>query len=293
MDIPLPFQIIDLDVQSNYSNDAAELPEVLSEQKEAQHFNYIWSKHPLYNNDTRFCGELPKEFLPLPSLPITYLKKKITNPMLQHIATQSNLYYVQQKGERQFKPIDLNDIERYMGVLIINGYLKYPSLRMHWRQSTRTPLIADNIRRDFFDYINSCLHFNDNTLTPARDSVDYNKLYKVQPILDYFSESLRIIDCQSELSVDEQLIPTRGRSVFRQYLPNKPFKWGIKVWALCSQNGILHRFMIYQGKGNEKRQFGVGESVVLKLTEEIPENKNYTVGFDNYFTSLRLLCILR
>jgi hypothetical protein len=80
MDIPLPFQIIDLDVQSNYSNDAAELPEVLSEQKEAQHFNYIWSKHPLYNNDTRFCGELPKEFLPLPSLPITYLKKKDYEP---------------------------------------------------------------------------------------------------------------------------------------------------------------------------------------------------------------------
>jgi hypothetical protein len=43
----------------------------------------------------------------------------------------------------------------------------------------------------------------------------------------------------------------------------------------------------------KKRQFGVGESVILKLTEEIPENKNDTVGFDNYFTSLRLLCILR
>ena len=30
-----------------------------------------------------------------------------------------------------------------------------------------------------------------------------------------------------------------------------------------------------------------------KNTDEIHENKNFTVGFDNYFTSLRLLCILR
>jgi len=35
------------------------------------------------------------------------------------------------------------------------------------------------------------------------------------------------------LIVDEQLVPFRGRCPFRQYIPSKPAKYGVKVWWCC------------------------------------------------------------
>jgi hypothetical protein len=254
---------------------------------------YVWQKHPLYYGDTAFQGQLPSAYHDPTKPPLSYFKKLVSDEMLHHIASQSNLFHIQQKGEHGHQTLDYKDIESYVGVLIMNGCLKYPNMRMHWAKGTRTPAVADNMSRNSFDYINGNLHFNDNSKLPSRNSPDYNKLYKVQPLINMFNDALRCIEFEPKLSVDEQMIPTRGRSPFRQYMPGKPHKWGIKVWALCSQDGVLHRFEIYKGKENIAREMGVGESVVLKFSQEIPEFKNYTLGFDNYFSSLRLLVMLR
>lgn len=38
----------------------------------------------------------------------------------------------------------------------------------------------------------------------------------------------------ANLTVDEQLFPYRGRTRFTQYMPNKPSKYGIKVWWIIT-----------------------------------------------------------
>ena len=38
------------------------------------------------------------------------------------------------------------------------------------------------------------------------------------------------------MTVDEQLVCFRGRCPFRQYIPSKPGKYGIKVGAICEAN---------------------------------------------------------
>ena len=35
------------------------------------------------------------------------------------------------------------------------------------------------------------------------------------------------------VTVDEELMPFRGRCPFRQYIPFRPAKYGIKIWAAC------------------------------------------------------------
>jgi hypothetical protein len=45
------------------------------------------------------------------------------------------------------------------------------------------------------------------------------------------------------------MIAFKGRLSFKQYLPAKPTKFGIKVWERASpQNGYCHEFQIYTGK---------------------------------------------
>ena len=130
-------------------------------------------------------------------------------------------------------------------------------------------------------------------LNAQRKPVD--KLYLVRPVLDVI---LRQIEDNyvpyQDLSVDEAMIAFRGRLSFRQYLPAKPTKYGVKVWEICdARNGYCFDFDVYLGRptgpgGAEAREVQLGQWTVLKLTEKL-RDKNYHVYFDNYFTSIPLL----
>ena len=47
----------------------------------------------------------------------------------------------------------------------------------------------------------------------------------------------------------ENPIPTHlGQLVFKQYIPLKRVRFGIKIIILCEQSGYTYRFHIYAGK---------------------------------------------
>ena len=94
-----------------------------------------------------------------------------------------------------------------------------------------------------------------------------------------------------DVLVDEAMIAYQGRLSFRQYIPAKPTKYGIKVWEACdARNGFCYDFNVYLGRpmGMEARESPLGKKTVLKLTEKL-RDKHYHVYFDNYFTSVELL----
>ena len=52
-----------------------------------------------------------------------------------------------------------------------------------------------------------------------------------------------------QLSVDEGMIPWRGNLSFWVYNPDKPHKYGIKVYMVCdSTNGYCVKFKLYLPK---------------------------------------------
>ena len=70
---------------------------------------------------------------------------------------------------------------------------------------------------------------------------DFDLLYKVQSIVNFLLENCRKIQQEESQSIDEQIIPTKSRAPYRQYLSMKPHKWGIK----CGKDmGLLGFFMI-------------------------------------------------
>lgn len=51
------------------------------------------------------------------------------------------------------------------------------------------------------------------------------------------------------MTVDEQLASFRGRCSFRQFIPSKPGRYGIKLWAICdSECSYVRKLIIYSGK---------------------------------------------
>ncbi|XP_045571978.1 piggyBac transposable element-derived protein 4-like, partial [Salmo salar] len=90
-----------------------------------------------------------------------------------------------------------------------------------------------------------------------------------------------------EVTVDEQLVPFRGRCPFWKYMPSKPAKYGIKIWVACdAQSSYTWKMQVYTGKltsgGPEKNQ---GMRVVLDVTDGL---RGHNVTCDNFFTSCEL-----
>ena len=77
------------------------------------------------------------------------------------------------------------------------------------------------------------------------------------------------MESEAEQSVDEHMIKFKGRNIMRQHIKNKPIKWGFKMWyRWAPKTGYLYEMDIYTGK-KESTEFGLGESVVLQLTEKL------------------------
>lgn len=95
-------------------------------------------------------------------------------------------------------------------------------------------------------------------------------------------------------SVDEQIIPFKGLLSIKQYIPQKPKPWGVKVWVRAGTPGSMNRFKVYQGSASSGRISGLGMAgdVVMRLCDDI-KNKNHKVCFDNFFCSLLLIKALK
>ena len=89
------------------------------------------------------------------------------------------------------------------------------------------------------------LHFAENTLTPAADSEGYNKLYKIQPFLDLVVARFQeVYTPERQLAIDETLIKFKGKLHFRQFIPIKPSRFGIKASNLVVVMSWTARFTL-------------------------------------------------
>ena len=61
-----------------------------------------------------------------------------------------------------------------------------------------------------------------------------------------FSNSVSNDDFQS---IDKHMVEFKGRSSMKQYVKNKPIKWGSTFWYRCAnETGYLYQFGLYLGK---------------------------------------------
>ena len=108
------------------------------------------------------------------------------------------------------------------------------------------------------------MHFADNTVAPRADSADYNKLYKIQSFLNLIIPSFQqVYKPTRQLAIDETLIKFKGKVHFRQFLPIKPGRFGIKTFTLAkSTSGYLLNSKIYTGKEGDAVQNDLGRNPI-------------------------------
>nr|XP_023677336.1 piggyBac transposable element-derived protein 4-like [Paramormyrops kingsleyae] len=130
------------------------------------------------------------------------------------------------------------------------------------------------------------LRFDDRETRPSRRAAD--KLALVRDIWEAWLERLPVMYTPGEnITVDKRLIPFRSRCAFRQYMPRKPGKYGLKLWvASDSASSYAYNVQIYTDKpSNEPAEAKLGMRVVLDLMVGLTSR---TVVCDNFFTSYEL-----
>ena len=92
--------------------------------------------------------------------------------------------------------------------------------------------------------------------------------------------------------MDETLIKFKGKIHFRQFIPIKPGRFGIKAFTLAeSTSGYVLGSKVYTGKEANVVQKDLRKRAVMLLMEPFPD-KGYYVFMDNYYTSMGLLAEL-
>lgn len=94
---------------------------------------------------------------------------------------------------------------------------------------------------------------------------------------------------EEDIIIDESLVPWRGRLLFRQYLPAKAHKYGVKLFKLCSQKGYTWALQVYGRKVSTAGASEVGQAqrVCTDLTLGL-RNEGRTLFVDNFYTSYPL-----
>ncbi|KAK3776106.1 hypothetical protein RRG08_046773 [Elysia crispata] len=119
-----------------------------------------------------------------------------------------------------------------------------------------------------------------------------DKIYKVRPILNTLLEKFRYCYLPKQfLNLDEGMIPTKNRFAIKQYIKDKPIKFGIKSFILCEgDTGYIVASEIYTGKSDiEVQNLGVTGNVVLWLFKQgEASRKNHILVMDRYYNSVTL-----
>lgn len=169
------------------------------------------------------------------------------NQVMLRIISETNRY-AKQNNSKDWVDVTAEEMKAFFGTLIVMGIHQLPALKHYWSsdpflhvESVSTVMTANRFKK-----IIENLHCNDNETQTSKSDPNYDKLHKVKPLLEVLNENVRkVYKPSSVVTVDESMIPFKGRYTLKQYMPNKPVKWGYKVWCLCdSYTGMFTVYIL-------------------------------------------------
>ncbi|XP_076607948.1 uncharacterized protein LOC143333663 [Chaetodon auriga] len=211
----------------------------------------------------------------------------ITEEIIQMVLKYTNLNGRRTDGDG-WEEITLMELRAYFGLLILAGAYRsrHESTKSLWADGTGRAIFSATMACKKFEKISAAIRFDDKLSRPRR--LKESKMAAFELVWEKWAPQLqRMYNPGVDICVDEQVVPYRGHCRFRQYMPNKPACYGIKVWVACdARTSYAWRMSVYTGKKEGARpEVNQGERVVLELVEGL---QGHTVTCDKFFTSYGL-----
>ena len=175
-----------------------------------------------------------------------------------YITNETNKYYqfVNESSNKKpysriknCKKASINEMYAFLEIIMLMPRMKKLSSKDYWSNDEflKTPIFHKIMSRDRFMVLLQMLHFNDNHF----ESED--PLIKLKPIIDSLKNSFaKAFYPYKELCIDESLLLFKGRCYFKQFIPSKRSRFGIKSFVLCDcKTNYTLDYIVYTSKKTE------------------------------------------
>lgn len=122
----------------------------------------------------------------------------------------------------------------FFALIIYMGLKKLPKISDYWSRSFlyRNELAPAVMSRNRLQELLWYIHFADNS------QAGEEQLAKVKNLVSLLVRNFKRHQTPGEVVViDKRMVPFRGRLIFKQYLPEKSSKYGVKLFKLCDTVG--------------------------------------------------------
>ncbi|KAG0418926.1 hypothetical protein HPB47_004500, partial [Ixodes persulcatus] len=170
----------------------------------------------------------------------------------QHLATAPI-----SRGSRvkAWKPVTEAEMKVFFALLLLQGIVDKPVVEWYWskRRVIETPVFGEVMSKSRFILLMKFLHFANNEDDAGEVGQARQKLRKIWPVLSLMKDRFKASYMPEEnISIDESLMLYKGRLSWKQFLPLKRSRFGVKFYVLCeAASGYIWDVVIYTGKGTD------------------------------------------
>ncbi|XP_014480095.1 PREDICTED: piggyBac transposable element-derived protein 4-like [Dinoponera quadriceps] len=225
---------------------------------------------------------------------MAFFTPEIIGTVLEHSNKEMNkkksTFSQKRKNSSTFKDLVKEELEAFLGLLILSGALKNNHIPVTKLYNPR--LCGERYQATLsinrFRFISTSLRFDDRETRKERKKT--NKFALVSQIWNMLIDQCKKnYKPSSYLTIGEQLVGFRDRCPFRTYMPNKRNKYGIKILMMCDQ---ATQYMInaipYLGKSSTSGKISASSHFIKTLVEPMSgSNRNITAN--SWFTSVPLV----
>lgn len=219
-----------------------------------------------------------------------------SDEVLQKIVDYTNIYIDIIKNnytrDRDAKNTNLEEMKALIGLLYYAGVLKSSHLHTDelWNDDgTGVQIFRCGMSQQRFRFLLRALRFDDKRDRRVRIAED--KLAPLREVFEFINAKCKQNFSVAEYTtIDEMLWGFRGRCSFRQYMRNKPAKYGLKVFSLVDARSFYVLNMeFYLGKQPPgAHQISQTPADVVKRLITPISGSGRNVTHDNWFTSVSL-----
>ena len=244
-----------------------------------------------------------------PEPELAYFNKFITIDMLKIATRETNKYqrfhekFIAKKRNPRWTQVSDAEMAAFVGCTILMGVDRKPSIEDYWSNSDALYNVAVSkvMTRSRFQMIRRYFHIADPYGDPRREAdpevrqrrTEEDPLYKINRWLGPMVENcLENYKPHQQVSIDEGMVKFKGRSVFKQRMPQKPDKDGFKIWQVAdSITSYVCNFEPYLGikykskKEGRKKQKGAVKQTTLRLCGPM-YGKNQVLYVDSLFAKI-------